>query len=101
MNLGKVIFFAYNDGSVEYRDRTTMVETLNDGDLNRVWHLSQIGFTYAEDDPCTYFYDIYLVVVLSVVDSFKACKLHCHLVTAPWPRFEMMARSDGNNLIIL
>jgi len=52
INLGKILFIAYSDGSVEYRDRVTMAETLNDNDLNRVWHLSQIGFSYPEDDPC-------------------------------------------------
>jgi mediator of RNA polymerase II transcription subunit 16 len=52
MNIGKVVFLAYADGSVEYRDRLTMAETFNDGDLERVWHLSQIGFSYAEDEPC-------------------------------------------------
>ena len=52
MNLGKVICFAYSDSSVEYRDRTTMAEIFNDGDLDRVWHLSQIGFSYTEDEPC-------------------------------------------------
>lgn len=52
MNLGKVIFFAYSDSSVDYRDRTTMAETFTDHDLSRVWHLSQIGFAYTEDEPC-------------------------------------------------
>lgn len=52
MHHGKIIFIAYSDGSVEYRDRTTMEETLNDGDTNKVLHLSQIGFSYPEDDPC-------------------------------------------------
>ncbi|KAN0117358.1 mediator of RNA polymerase-like protein II transcription subunit 16 [Hyaloscypha variabilis] len=52
MNLGKILFLAYADGSVEYRDRLTMAETFNDGDLDRVWHLSQIGFSYSDDDPC-------------------------------------------------
>lgn len=54
MNIGKVVFFAYSDGSVEYRDRATMAEIFNDHDLNKVWHLSQIGFAYSDDDPCTY-----------------------------------------------
>lgn len=31
-----------------------MNETFNDGDLDRVIHLSQIGFSYAEDEPCEY-----------------------------------------------
>lgn len=52
MNIGKVLCFAYSDSSVEYRDRTTMAETLNDRNLDRVMHLSQIGFQYAEDEPC-------------------------------------------------
>jgi hypothetical protein len=52
MNLGKVVCFAYSDSSVEYRDRTTMLETFNDGDIDKVWHLSQIGFSYTEDEPC-------------------------------------------------
>lgn len=52
MNLGKVIFFAYSDSSVDYRDRTTMAETFTDQDLDRVCHLSQIGFSYTEDEPC-------------------------------------------------
>ena len=55
MNLGKVIFFAYSDSSVEYRDRTKMAETtFTDGDLDKVYHLSQIGFQYTEDEPCEY-----------------------------------------------
>ncbi|TAQ88490.1 hypothetical protein B7494_g3202 [Chlorociboria aeruginascens] len=52
MNLGRVICFAYSDSSVEYRDRNTMNEVFTDGDLDRVWHLSQIGFSYTEDEPC-------------------------------------------------
>lgn len=55
MNLGKVIIFAYSDSSVEYRERTTMTETFTDHDLDRVHHLSQIGFSYAEDEPCEFF----------------------------------------------
>ena len=54
INLGKILCFAYSDSSVEYRDRTTMAETFNDGDLDRVWHLSQIGFSYTEDESCRF-----------------------------------------------
>jgi mediator of RNA polymerase II transcription subunit 16, fungi type len=54
INQGKVIFFAFSDGSVEYRDRVSMAEIFNDGDLEKVWHLSQIGFSYTEDDPCMF-----------------------------------------------
>lgn len=52
MYLGRVISFAYSDSSVDYRDRITMTETFNDDDLDRVVHLSQIGFSYTEDEPC-------------------------------------------------
>jgi mediator of RNA polymerase II transcription subunit 16 len=54
MNLGKILCFAYSDSSVDYRDRNTMLETFTDGDLDRVWHLSQIGFSYTEDEPCRF-----------------------------------------------
>lgn len=54
MNTGRVIVFAYSDSSVEYRDRRNMLETFNDNNLDRVWHLSQIGFSYTEDEPCTW-----------------------------------------------
>ncbi|QSZ30359.1 hypothetical protein DSL72_004882 [Monilinia vaccinii-corymbosi] len=50
--LGKIICIVYSDSSVDYRDRITMNETFNDGDLDRVYHLSQIGFSYTEDEPC-------------------------------------------------
>ncbi|KAK0128828.1 mediator complex subunit [Cadophora gregata] len=52
MNTGRVIVVAYSDSSVEYRDRRNMLETFNDNNLDRVWHLSQIGFSYTEDEPC-------------------------------------------------
>lgn len=52
MYLSRIILLAHSDGSVHYRDRGTMEETFNDGNLNEVWHLSQIGFTYPEDEPC-------------------------------------------------
>lgn len=55
MNLGKIICFAYADSSVDYRDRHTMTEVFTDSDLDRVWHLAQIGFSYTEDEPCKTF----------------------------------------------
>lgn len=71
MNLGKVIFFAYSDGSVEYRDRATMLETYNDNDLNRIWHLSQIGFSYGEDDPCKSSASSTVILLLIVSKVYK------------------------------
>ena len=79
MNLGKVIFLAYADGSVEYRDRVTMAETFNDGDLDRVWHLSQIGFSYPEDDPCT----SQLFIEYCCTNVAKASRLRCPPATVP------------------
>jgi len=54
MNFSRVLFFAYSDGTVEYRERNTMAQTLCDGDLDKVWHLAQIGFSYPEDEPCKF-----------------------------------------------
>lgn len=55
MNLNRIVVMAHSDGSVNYRDRASMQETfINDGNLNEVWHPSQIGFTYPEDEPCEY-----------------------------------------------
>lgn len=35
-----------------------MNETFNDDDLDRVVHLSQIGFSYTEDEPCEYSFTV-------------------------------------------
>jgi mediator of RNA polymerase II transcription subunit 16 len=78
INQGKVIFFAFSDGSVEYRDRVSMAEIFSDGDLEKVWHLSQIGFSYTEDDPCMY--NAFLSSSNSNIS--KACKSHCPQVIA-------------------
>ena len=87
MNLGKVIFFAYSDSSVEYRDRVTMAETLNDGDLNRVWHLSQVGFTYAEDDPC----ECHVLLTLMASDFSKGLQV----ALSPSYSSVVQIRNDG------
>ena len=41
--------------AADYKGVTIVQKSFNDGDLDRVWHLSQIGFSYAEDEPCKYF----------------------------------------------
>ena len=89
MNIGKVLFLAYADGSVEYRDRLTMTETFNDGDLDRVWHLSQIGFSYPDDDPCKCSLPI---KGSNRANNIKAFKSHCPPATALLYRSEMMGR---------
>ena len=92
MNIGRVIFFAYADGSVEYRDRVGMTETFNDNDLDRVWHLSQIGFSYSDEEPCKSLY----YVDRPLLNLLQAFKLHCPLATALWCRFEMMGKLSGS-----
>lgn len=81
MNNGKVLFFAYSDGSVEYRDRVDMSETFNDGNLERVWHLSQVGFTYPEDEPCMNFDSNTTIKLIS--SRLANCVLSHLLLTRP------------------
>jgi len=96
INLGKVIFLAYADGSIEYRDRVTMAETFNDGDLDRVWHLSQIGFSYPDDDPCK----SSIFINSKSTDIVQASRWHCPPATVPLYELEMMETFTGGNLII-
>ncbi|KAI1000695.1 hypothetical protein K3495_g7503 [Podosphaera aphanis] len=52
INYGKIIFISYSDGSIEYRERVKFKEIYNDGNVNKVWHLFQIGYVYGEAEPC-------------------------------------------------
>jgi mediator of RNA polymerase II transcription subunit 16 len=88
MNIGKVLFLAYADGSIEYRDRLTMNETFHDGDLERVWHLSQIGFSYTEDEPCM----CPSLIRCPCTDIVKAFKSLCHPATVLSYRLETMGK---------
>jgi hypothetical protein len=97
MNLGKVICFAYSDSSVDYRDRATMSETFNDGDLNRVSHLSQIGFSYTEDEPCR---TSHSCLPCPVTHPSQVCSSLYLLATALRCRSGMMGRSSGRDLTI-
>lgn len=54
INLDRIICFAYSDGSIEYRDRISLVEIYTQGSLDRFSHLSQIGFSYSYEEPCKY-----------------------------------------------
>lgn len=49
---GKVICFAFSDGTVQYRDRITMNEIYNETNLDRIMTLNQVGFQYVEESPC-------------------------------------------------
>lgn len=51
-SLGRELIIAYGDGSIEYRDRETLAEI--SGSLESFTHLSQVGYTYPEGDPCKY-----------------------------------------------
>ncbi|KAK0618557.1 mediator complex, subunit Med16 [Bombardia bombarda] len=52
MQLGRVLCFAFSDGTVQYRDRFTMNEIYNEQDLNAVTSLHQIGFQFVDETPC-------------------------------------------------
>lgn len=48
---GKVICIAFSDGTVQYRDRSTMAETYNEINHSEVMTLHQVGFHFAEERP--------------------------------------------------
>lgn len=52
MHLGKVICFAFSDGTVQYRDRVTMAEVYNERNLDSIMTLHQVGFQFTNDTPC-------------------------------------------------
>jgi mediator of RNA polymerase II transcription subunit 16 len=52
MQLGKVICFAFSDGTVQYRDRHTMSEIYNEPNIETVMSPLQVGFQFAEEKPC-------------------------------------------------
>ncbi|KAK1776186.1 mediator complex subunit 16-domain-containing protein [Copromyces sp. CBS 386.78] len=52
MYLGKVVCFAFSDGTIQYRDRVTMMEMFNEHSVHRVLSPHDVGFQYANDTPC-------------------------------------------------
>lgn len=52
MQFGKVICFAFSDGTVQYRDRLTMNEIYHEHDTNKIMNPHQVGFQFAEETPC-------------------------------------------------
>lgn len=52
MQLGKVICFAFSDGTVQYRDRVTMNEVYNEHNLSSIMSPHQVGFQFTNDTPC-------------------------------------------------
>jgi len=54
MQLGKVICFAFSDGTVQYRDRVTMNEVYNEHNVNSIMSPHQVGFQFTNETPCEY-----------------------------------------------
>jgi Mediator complex subunit 16 len=51
MQLGKVICFAFSDGTVQYRDRFTMEEIYNEHNVNSIMSPHQVGFRFENETP--------------------------------------------------
>ena len=83
IQFGKVISIAFSDGSVEYRERSTMQEVYTEPSLERVMTLHQVGYTYADDAPCESHLCSYLTLETRVLTYLQACKLPFHRQTAP------------------
>ncbi|KAK5652559.1 hypothetical protein OQA88_10320 [Cercophora sp. LCS_1] len=52
MHLGKVVCFAFSDGTVQYRDRITMNEVYNELNLTSIMSPHQVGFQFTNETPC-------------------------------------------------
>jgi len=52
MHLGKVICFAFSDGTVQYRDRVTMNEIFNEHNVNSIMSPHQVGFQFTNETTC-------------------------------------------------
>jgi hypothetical protein len=51
VSLGRELCFTYSDGLSEYRDRITLAE-VESGSINNFNSLTQIGFSYPDEEPC-------------------------------------------------
>ncbi|KAK4044534.1 hypothetical protein C8A01DRAFT_31320 [Parachaetomium inaequale] len=49
---GRVLCFAFSDGTVQYRDRFTMNEMYSEPDTDSIMHPLQVGFHYVNNTPC-------------------------------------------------
>ncbi|KAI0126017.1 RNA polymerase II mediator complex subunit Sin4 [Xylariales sp. AK1849] len=52
IRMGTVVCFSYSDGTVEYRDRSTMKEMWTEVNLNRVNSIHEVGFTQSGEPSC-------------------------------------------------
>jgi mediator of RNA polymerase II transcription subunit 16 len=51
MQFGRVLCFAFSDGTVQYRDRFTMNEVYNEHNTNSIMSPLQVGFQFLNDTP--------------------------------------------------
>jgi len=51
MELGRVVCFAFSDGTLQYRDRVTMNEVYTEHNTLSIMHPSQIGFHFTNETP--------------------------------------------------
>ncbi|EAQ92567.1 hypothetical protein CHGG_00802 [Chaetomium globosum CBS 148.51] len=49
---GRVLCFAFSDGTVQYRNRFTMDEIYNELNTDSIMHPLQVGFHFVNDTPC-------------------------------------------------
>ena len=52
MQFGRVLCFAFNDGTVQYRDRFTMNQLYTEHNTNSIMSPHQVGFQFTNESPC-------------------------------------------------
>ncbi|KAL2020886.1 hypothetical protein VTK56DRAFT_7877 [Thermocarpiscus australiensis] len=52
IQLGRVLCFAFSDGTVQYRDRFTMNEIYNQHNTNSIMSPLEVGFQFVDSSPC-------------------------------------------------
>ena len=52
INSSTAIAISYGDGSIEFRDRSSMVPITVNEEFNRVSSMPQAGFAFPINDPC-------------------------------------------------
>lgn len=50
--LGRIICIGFSDGTVQFRDRSTMAEMTNEDNHSRIMVLQQAGFQFDDEKPC-------------------------------------------------
>ncbi|KAL2255836.1 hypothetical protein VTK26DRAFT_2634 [Humicola hyalothermophila] len=52
VQFGRVLCFAFSDGTVQFRDRFTMSEIYNEHNTNSIMSPLQVGFQFLNETPC-------------------------------------------------